>query len=128
MNDITLAKNVMLWFELDRPPYEFCDFLTDTFNLCEIRQRAGSSKGVVFEVRSNEGNHHIPHVHASYDRHQISIAIETGDVLAGNLPSKQTHIAQKWVIEHKIDLLTKWNTFSIHGGSNYTKSALNSRL
>jgi hypothetical protein len=33
--------------------------------------------------------HHRPHFHARYAEHEASIAIESGDVIAGHLPRKK---------------------------------------
>ena len=47
-------------------PKEIISFLQDVFEIYEIRQRVGDSKGIVFRVRTNEGNHVLPHVHAAW--------------------------------------------------------------
>ncbi len=106
-------------------PVEIVKFIEDVFELVEIRGRVGNKKGIVFYIRSNETNHSIPHLHAQYGEYNISIAINTCEVLAGNLPSKQISIAKEWVFRHKEDLLTKWNELSINAISSMTVSKIN---
>jgi len=52
------------------------------------------------------------------------IEIETGKVLAGNLPSKQNRIAQEWVINHREKLRNDWKTIAISATSSMTMSRL----
>lgn len=111
-----------------KSPKEIVQFMNSVFEITEIRGKVGNQNGIEFSVRSNEGNHVIPHVHAKYGEYEISIAIETGDVLAGNLPNKRTAIAQNWVLSHKSDLLTKWNEITITAISTMTMSRINTCL
>ena len=71
-------------------PKEIAEFLEDVFQIVEIRERVGTIRGIKFEVRTREQNHNKPHVHAEYDKYSISIGIEDGEILAGNLPLSQT--------------------------------------
>jgi len=41
--------------------------------------------------------HNIPHIHARYGDHRATLAIATGDVLAGSLPKSQLRLVQAWV-------------------------------
>ncbi|MCQ2548041.1 MAG: DUF4160 domain-containing protein [Clostridia bacterium] len=109
-------------------PKEIVQFINAVFELVEIRGRVGQQNGIEFSVRSNEKNHPIPHVHARYGEYEISIAIETAEILAGNLPPKRVAVAQKWVLKHKNDLLTKWNDFTISATSTMTISRINTCL
>lgn len=107
-------------------PSEIIDFLDNVFEIREIRKSVGRENGVVFEIRTNEQNHSIPHVHASYGEYNISIGIESGTVLAGNLPKKNQKMAISWVISHKEKLLNNWKNIAISAISNITTTALNS--
>src|SRR5574344_547377 len=98
MND--RGQNPLFNIILGNPPGEISDFIYELFDLYEIRGRVGESKGVTFEVHTNETCHVIPHVRAEYNGHQISIEIKTGRVIVGNLPRKQTNLATKWVLDH----------------------------
>jgi len=105
-------------------PKEIVDFIQAVFELCEIRGRVGEAQGIRFSVRTNEGNHVIPHIHAAYGEHEISIAIETQEILAGNLPKKRHAFAQQWVREHKDMLMNDWKNIAISATSTMTKSRL----
>jgi hypothetical protein len=105
-------------------PPEIVDFIESTFQVMEIRERLATVKGIQFEVRSREQNHNLPHIHASYDKYSISIAISTCEVLAGNLPKSQQRIAVDWVRSHTEDLLGKWNQIAISATSKTTKSRM----
>ena len=62
-------------------PEEIVSFMESTFLIMEIRERVGEIRGIKFEVRTKEGNHTIPHVHAIYDKYNVSIEIESGKIL-----------------------------------------------
>jgi len=105
-------------------PKEIVDFLGATFEIYEVRGRVGEGNGIRFSVRTNEGNHVIPHIHAVYGEYEISIAIETQEILAGNLPKKKFGFAQQWVREHKDRLMNDWKNIAISATSTMTKSRL----
>ena len=109
-------------------PTEIVDFINTIFELIEIRGKIGTSEGVEFSIRTNEANHTIPHVHAKYGEYEISISLEDGRILAGNLPPKRTAIATKWVQGNKEKLMTSWNSIAISATSSTTKSLLNTSM
>lgn len=88
-------------------PEKIVSFMEEVFLIAEIRERLEVVRGIKFEVRSREQNHSIPHIHVSYDKYEISIAISDGRVLAGNLPTKQHRIAVDWVRAHADELPEK---------------------
>lgn len=113
---LSVARN-----QLDQ---EVADFLVDIFEIVEIRGRINHQNGILFEIRSNEGNHATPHVHAKYGEYSISISIIDGKVLDGNLPKKKEKEAVAWVLKHQHDCLTKWNKFTFSAISSFSKSQL----
>ena len=52
--------------------------------------------------------HKIPHIHVEYQDFNASFSIEDGELLAGNLPKKQTKLIQAWIEIHKEDLFIDW--------------------
>lgn len=52
--------------------------------------------------------HHLPHIHVRYQGMRASIAIESGDVLAGQIPPKQLKLVQAWIEIHRDELLANW--------------------
>lgn len=105
-------------------PKEFDDFFYNTFQLMEIRGRVGKENGIIFEIRSKESNHNIPHLHAAYGEYNISIALNNQEILAGNLPIKKQKFAQNWVKENKEKLLGEWKKIHISTYSTSTISRL----
>ena len=105
-------------------PKEIAWFLEDVFQIMEIRERVSTIRGIKFEVRTREQNHSKPHVHAEYDKYSISIGIEDGEILAGNLPLSQKKIAVRWVKENKDYLLGKWADIAVSATSISTRSRM----
>lgn len=119
-------NNEMPWFFRRRmEPKEIVDFLRETFEIYEIRGRVGNVDGISFTVRSNEGNHVVPHVHAQYGEYNVSVEIsDEARILAGNLPPKNCRKAQAWVREHQDKLMNDWNHYALSANANMTKSRL----
>ena len=122
MKDYNFQNDWLMIKARNAAPGEIISFMEEVFLIMEIRERLETIRGIKFEVRSRERNHNIPHIHASYDKYEISIAIPDGKVLAGNLPKKQQRIAEEWVKSHVEDLLGKWESFAISATSITTKS------
>lgn len=70
--------------------------------------------GIRFEIRAKEQGHNIPHLHVSTSSASLSIAIETGEILAqkGKIAPAQLKMAKIWVFENKDLLEKRWNEFS----------------
>ncbi|MDD4929743.1 MAG: DUF4160 domain-containing protein [Gallionella sp.] len=58
-----------------------------------------------FEIKEK---HHLPHIHVRYQNFKISLAIEDGMPLAGELPARQLRMVQVWVDLHREELLADW--------------------
>ena len=52
--------------------------------------------------------HHLPHIHAQYQGQQAQFAIETGEVLAGELPRRQIRLVQAWIELHQDEPAAAW--------------------
>jgi hypothetical protein len=59
-------------------------------------------------IRMYQDDHNPPHFHVEYQGHQALMAIETGEVLAGSLPSKAIKLVREWTKEHQDELLSNW--------------------
>lgn len=105
-------------------PTEILDFAYKSFMLVEVRVRVGKVDRLIFTIRTNEGKHFRPHVHAEYGEYFVSVAIDKSEILAGNLPRKQMRIAQDWVTAHKEILLGKWRSIAIDREIPMTMTAL----
>ena len=64
--------------------------------------------GIDIFIRAREANHKLPHFHASYGEFEISIAIETLDVLSGALPNRAQDMVLTWAHLHRKELLKGW--------------------
>lgn len=55
-------------------------------------------------------DHRLPHFHATYAEHDVSIAIaiSTLEVLQGGLPRTQMHKVRSWARSHHTELWTIW--------------------
>ena len=65
----------------------------------------GVMVSIMFE---DNARHHEPHVHARYQGSKASVAIKTGEVLAGSLPPRQLRMLQVWMDLHQDELLANW--------------------
>lgn len=108
-------------------PIEIRNFINQIFEVYEIRAKVGSVNGIKFLVHSDEKNHAIPHIHAEYGEYAVSIRIDTGEILAGNLPKKNQKMAQQWVLKHQDELNGIWKNQVISAVSHLTKSAIAKR-
>ena len=43
------------------------------------------------------GDHRPPHIHAIYNEHEVLIVIETAQIYAGSLPTKQLKLVYNWL-------------------------------
>jgi hypothetical protein len=53
--------------------------------------------------------HHLPHIHAIYAGDEAVFAIESGDVIDGQLPRRQTRFVQAWIELRRDELLADWS-------------------
>ena len=68
MTDYDYRNDWMILKAKGMIPGEIVSFIEKTFQIMEIREKVGEIRGIRFEVRTKEGNHTIPHVHAEYDK------------------------------------------------------------
>lgn len=65
--------------------------------------------GILISIMFEDGErHNLPHIHVRYAGQKASINIENGDVLAGDIPSKQLKMVQAWIEIHKDELFADW--------------------
>ena len=62
----------------------------------------------------DDRRHHLPHIHVRYAGSNAAVAVETGELLAGDLPTKQLRLVQAWLLIHQDELLADWD-LSIKG-------------
>ncbi|SFV30061.1 protein of unknown function [Devosia crocina] len=54
-------------------------------------------------------DHAPPHFHVFYQGYEGSIAIETGELIAGNLPKTAKRLLRDWTATHRTELLENWD-------------------
>ena len=65
--------------------------------------------GILITIyNENASQHNTPHIHARYKGKRVSVAIEDGTVLAGELPIRQLRMVQVWLDLHKDEILADW--------------------
>lgn len=78
-------------------------------------------KGIKFAMRLLDADHHFePHVHAMYDKYEISIDFN-GNVLAGSMPRKQLADIKYWLRIHAEPLRQAWSVAVTGEDSNLAK-------
>lgn len=53
-------------------------------------------------------DHNPPHFHARYNEFEALIAIESGQVLEGELPKTATQLVESWRRQHHEELIANW--------------------
>ena len=51
--------------------------------------------------------HGVPHFHAVYGEHKITVEIESG-LVRGTFPARAHRLVLEWAILHKSELLANW--------------------
>jgi len=67
--------------------------------------------GFLFEVRSKETNHTIPHFHVEKSEYSGSYSISPVNKICGNFKDKYDKYIIKWGEKNKNILIEKWNSF-----------------
>lgn len=64
--------------------------------------------GIVIKMYFRKSEHNPPHFHAIYGEYVGEFAIETGKVIAGDLPQKALSLVQEWAAAHRDELMRIW--------------------
>ncbi len=60
--------------------------------------------------------HHRPHVHIKYQDQEAVFGIPGGDLIEGEMRSRQTKLVQAWIEIHQDELMANWE-LAIQGQS-----------
>lgn len=67
--------------------------------------------GIIVRMFAERGErHHRPHLHAIYQKAQVVLAIDTIEILAGQLPRRQQRLLEAWAELHQPELVAAWQT------------------
>jgi hypothetical protein len=61
-----------------------------------------------FVVQMYWRDHPPPHVHVLYQGFEALIAIESGEVIAGELPPAALRLVMRWVERRRAELMANW--------------------
>lgn len=53
--------------------------------------------------------HHFPHFYVEYAEFTAVLAIDSGDVLEGELPRNKMKLVQAWLKIHREEILADWS-------------------
>ena len=67
--------------------------------------------------------HKKPHIHAYHGECSASFDISTGDIIAGEFPSREMRLVQAWIELHRDELNIEWKTLE-EGGAWFTIAGL----
>ena len=65
--------------------------------------------GIVIKMYFSQSEHRIPHFHAIYANFNAVFAIETRELLEGDLPIRDQRLAKEWAALYHQQLLDMWN-------------------
>jgi Domain of unknown function (DUF4160) len=63
--------------------------------------------GIVIAMYFEE--HGVPHFHALYAGQEVSVSIETLEVLAGSLTDRAVRLVREWAALHQAELEANWD-------------------
>ena len=63
---------------------------------------------IIYLYYLDNKKHHLPHIHAEYGEYEGIFAVELGELLQGDLPTKQIKLVQAWIEIHRDELLADW--------------------
>jgi hypothetical protein len=65
--------------------------------------------GVIIHLffRDNK-RHKKPHIHASYQEHEVVISLPDGEILEGNFPRNKLKLIFAWMEIHQDELMADW--------------------
>ena len=54
-------------------------------------------------------DHPPPHFQAVSGEHEANVLIETGEVIAGHLPTAAANLVKQWALAHRAELQANWD-------------------
>ena len=63
---------------------------------------------VIAMLFKDNKQHNKPHIHVTYGEHMATFGID-GELLAGEIPTKQFKLVQAWLVLHEDELYAAWN-------------------
>jgi hypothetical protein len=64
--------------------------------------------GILIKMYFSQSEHGVPHFHAVYGEFNGVFAIETLEMIEGDLPSRSQKLVKEWGVQYKNELLSMW--------------------
>jgi hypothetical protein len=64
--------------------------------------------GILIKMYFSQSEHGVPHFHAVYGEFNGVFAIETLEMIEGDLPSRSQKLVKEWGAQYKNELLSMW--------------------
>jgi hypothetical protein len=64
--------------------------------------------GIIIKMYFSQSEHGVPHFHAVYGEFNGVFAIETLEMIEGDLPSRARKLVKEWASLYKDELLRMW--------------------
>jgi len=64
--------------------------------------------GILIKMYFSQSEHGVPHFHAVYGEFNGVFAIETLEMIEGDLPSRSQKLVKEWGTQYKNELLLMW--------------------
>jgi hypothetical protein len=61
-----------------------------------------------FVVQMYWRDHNPPHVHVFYQSQEALVAIATGEIIAGSLPTAGVRLIREWILSRQTELQANW--------------------
>ena len=66
--------------------------------------------GIVIKMYFSQSEHGVPHFHALYGEYNGVFAIETLEMIEGDLPVRARRLIREWGKQYQQELLRMWNS------------------
>ncbi len=64
--------------------------------------------GIIIRMYYAPKEHGPPHIHVYFQDYNVTFDIQNGEILNGDMPSRQLRLVQAWIEIHKDELLANW--------------------
>jgi hypothetical protein len=64
--------------------------------------------GIIIKMYFSQSEHGVPHFHAVYGEFNGVFAIETLEMLEGDLPARSQRLVKEWGTQYQSELLRMW--------------------
>jgi hypothetical protein len=66
--------------------------------------------GIAIKMYFSQSEHGVPHFHAIYGESNAVYAIDSLEMLEGDMPGRAQRLVKEWATQHQAELLQMWQT------------------